>query len=390
MLTLPKRKSIFMSLIGTNVQQPTGFKAFIPASFPPKELLHVNQAMQVKHSEAMITLGRLDGISRLLPNKDFFILMFIRKDAASSSQIEGTNASLDESIEAQTIERPNDLPDDVSDILHYINALNLGIKRLGDLPLSLRLILEIHKELMTDGRRTQHAYPGEFRRTQNWIGGTSPANARFVPPPVHEMNRALDELEKFIYDDTPVLPLIKAGLLHSQFETIHPFTDGNGRTGRMMVTLYLTQTKRLSVPVLYLSSFFKKHQDRYYEVLNSYHSDTGSPNDWLDFFLDGIIETAESAIESCHKITKLRLDDLAKVQSLGKSSAESTVTMLQHLYSLPIVGLAEVMNWTGYSKQGAYNVIDRLVKLDILSPRGNKDYAQKYEYKRYLDIFKED
>jgi Fic family protein len=379
-----------MSLIGTNVQQPAGFKAFIPATFPSSALLQVDQNMQVKHSEAMITLGRLDGISRLLPNKDFFILMFIRKDAASSSQIEGTNASLDESIEAQTIERPTGLPDDVSDILHYIDALNHGIKRLSDLPLSLRLLLEIHKELMTDARRTQHAFPGEFRRTQNWIGGTSPANARFVPPPVHEMNRALDELEKFIYDEAPVLPLIKAGLLHSQFETIHPFTDGNGRTGRMMVTLYLTQTGRLEIPVLYLSSFFKKHQDRYYEVLNSYHSESGSPSEWLDFFLDGVIETAESAITTCHKITELRLEDLAKVQSLGKSSAESTVKMLQQLYSLPIVGLAEVMNWTGYSKQGAYNVIERLMGLGILSPRGNKGYAQKYEYKRYLDIFTEE
>jgi cell filamentation protein, protein adenylyltransferase len=379
-----------MSLVGTNVQQPTGFKAFIPAPFPPSALLQIDQNMQVKHSEAMITLGRLDGISRLLPNKDFFILMFIRKDAASSSQIEGTNASLDESIEAQTIERPTDLPDDVSDILHYIDALNHGIKRLSDLPLSLRLLLEVHKELMTDARKTQHAFPGEFRRTQNWIGGTSPGNARFVPPPVHEMNRALDELEKFIYDEAPVLPLIKAGLLHSQFETIHPFTDGNGRTGRMMVTLYLTQTGRLEIPVLYLSSFFKKHQDRYYEVLNSYHSDSGSPSEWLDFFLDGVIETAESAIATCHKITELRLEDLAKVQSLGKSSAESTVKMLQNLYSLPIIGLAEVMNWTGYSKQGAYNVIERLVGLGILSPRGSKDYAQKYGYKRYLDIFTED
>ncbi len=379
-----------MSLIGTNVQQSQGFKAFIPAAFPPPTLLEIDQRMQVKHSEAMITLGRLDGISRLLPNKDFFILMFIRKDAASSSQIEGTNASLDESIEAQTIERPNDLPDDVNDILHYINALNYGIKRLSDLPLSLRLLLEIHKELMTDARTTQHAYPGEFRQTQNWIGGTSPANARFVPPPVYEMKRALDEFEKFIYDKTPVLPLIKAGLLHSQFETIHPFTDGNGRTGRMMVTLYLTQTGRLEIPVLYLSSFFKKHQDRYYEVLNSYHSEAGSPSEWLDFFLDGIIETAESAIATCHKITDLRLEDMAKVQSLGKSAAASTVKMLQHLYYLPIVGLAEVMKWTGYSKQGAYNVIERLIQLEILSPRGNKEYAQKYEYKRYLDIFKGD
>lgn len=379
-----------MSLIGNNVQQLEGFKAFVPSSFPPDELLKLDQSLQIKHSEAMISLGRLDGISRLLPDKDFFILMFIRKDAASSSQIEGTNASLDESIEAQAIERPTDLPDDVSDILHYIDALNHGIKRLSDLPLSLRLIKEIHKELMTGARSTQHSYPGEFRRTQNWIGGTSPANARFVPPPVHEMNRSLDELEKFIYSDELILPLIRAGLLHAQFETIHPFTDGNGRTGRMMVTLYLTQTKRLEIPVLYLSSYFKKHQDRYYEVLHSYHSENGSPNEWLDFFLDGVIETAESAIETCSKITDLRLEDMAKVQSLGKGSAESTVKMLKNLYSLPIVGLAEVMQWTGYSKQGAYNVIERLIALDILTPRGNKDYAQKYEYRKYLDIFKSD
>lgn len=377
-----------MSLIGNNVSQPEGFKAFTPFPFPIQELLEVGQEMQIKHSEAIETLGRLDGISRLLPDKDFFILMFIRKDAASSSQIEGTNASMDESIEAETIEPPLDLPDDVDDILHYIDALNYGIKRLSELPLSLRLLKEIHRELMTGARSTQHSYPGEFRRTQNWIGGTNPSNARFVPPPVHEMNRALGELENFIYSDRPVLPLIKAGLLHSQFETIHPFTDGNGRTGRMMVTLYLTQTGRLNIPVLYLSDYFKKHQDRYYEVLNSYHSDTGNPNEWLDFFLDGVVETAISAIKTCEQITNLRLEDMVKVQSLGKGSAQSTVKMLQNLYSLPIVGIGEVMKWTGYSKQGAYNVIQRLIELDILEPRGDKDYGQKYQYTRYLNLFR--
>lgn len=379
-----------MSLIGINVQRPAGFKAFIPASFPPDELLQINQSLQIKHSEAMLALGKLDGVTQLLPDKDFFILMFIRKDAASSSQIEGTNATMMEAIEAETVERSSDLPDDVDDILHYIDALNLGIKRLSELNLSLRLIKETHKELMTGARTTHFSYPGEFRRSQNWIGGTSPANARFVPPPVSDMNRALDELEKFIYADTPILPLVRAGLLHSQFETIHPFNDGNGRTGRMMVTLYLTQSGLLEVPVLYLSSFFKKHQDRYYEVLNSYHADNGSPEEWIDFFLEGIIETAKSATNSCKSITELRLEDMAKVHKLGKNAAESTIKMLQNLYSLPVVGLAEVMEWTGYSKQGAYNVIERLIELDILVPRGKKDYAQKYEYKRYLDIFRDD
>lgn len=379
-----------MALIGLNVQQPQGYKAFVPASFPPAELLSVNQGLQMKHSEAMLALGKLDGITQLLPDKDFFILMFVRKDAASSSQIEGTNATMMEAIEAETAERPSELPDDVDDILHYIYALNHGIKRLSELPLSLRLLREIHSELMTGARSTHFSYPGEFRRSQNWIGGTSPANARFVPPPVHEMNRALDELEKFIYSDAQVLPLIKVALLHSQFETIHPFSDGNGRTGRMFVTLYLTQTKMLEVPILYLSSFFKKHQDRYYEVLNSYHSDVGDPTEWLDFFLEGVMQTATSATQACQKITELRLRDMEKANSLGKSAAESTLKMLQRLYSLPVVGLAEVMSWTGYSKQGAYNVIERLVDLGILLPRARKDYGQKYEYKQYLDIFREE
>lgn len=342
----------------------------------------------MKHSAAMLALGKLDGVTRLLPDKDFFILMFIRKDAASSSQIEGTNATMMEAIEAETAERSTDLPDDVDDILHYISALNHGIERLSDLPIGTRLIKETHKHLMTGARTTHYSKPGEFRTSQNWISGTSPANAKFVPPPVYEMGGAISDLEKFINADVQVLPLIKVGLIHAQFETIHPFTDGNGRTGRMLVTLYLTQSKLLELPVLYLSSFFKEHQERYYEVLRSYHSDRGNPNEWLDFFLEGVEATANSAIEVCQKITELRLKDMQKANKLGKSSAESTLKMLQNLYSLPVVGLAEVMNWTGYSKQGAYNVIDRLIKLGILVPRGSREYAQKYEYKEYLDIFR--
>lgn len=379
-----------MSVIGKNVQQPKGYKAFIPNPFPPKGLLRVNQDLQMKHSDALITLGKLDGITQLLPDKDFFILMFIRKDAASSSQIEGTNATMMEAIEAETAEKSNELPDDVDDIIHYVDALDHGIKRLEELPISLRLIKELHKELMVEARTTHHPYPGEFRTSQNWISGTKPSNARFVPPPPHEINRSLSDLEKFIHSDTSVLPLIKAGLIHSQFETIHPFSDGNGRTGRMLVTLYLTQSKLLELPILYLSSFFKQNQDAYYEALHAYHSDNGSPDVWLDFFLEGVATTAQSAIHTCQNITKLRLEDMEKANGLGKSAAESTIKMLQRLYSLPVVGIAEVMEWTGYSKQGAYNVIDRLVELDILVPRKQKEYAQKYEYKRYLDIFRED
>lgn len=387
MFTLSKRKSITVSIIGKTIQQPEGYSAFVPNTFPSKKLITASQSLQMNHAEAMLSLGKLDGVTQLLPDKDFFILMFIRKDAASSSQIEGTNATMAQAIEAETEERSNRLPDDVDDILQHIKALNYGIKRLNQLPISLRLIKEIHLELMKEGRSSHPSFPGEFRRSQNWIGGTKPSNARFVPPPVHEMKTALDHLEKFMHSDAAVLPLIKAGLIHAQFETIHPFNDGNGRTGRMLVTLYLTQSKLLDLPVLYLSSFFKEHQEHYYEMLHSYHSEAGDPEQWLSFFLEGIETTAKSAINVCQQITELRLSDMNKANSLGKSAARSTLKILEQLYSQPIVGISEIEKWTGYSRQGAYKVIERLVELGILEPRGKKDYAQKYEYKQYLEIF---
>ena len=379
-----------MGRIGRLVQQPEGFKAFIPYAFPLAEELKLPLVIQKKHAEAMRLIGKLDGITAFLPDINYFLEMFVRRDASSSSQIEGTRATLSDAIEATNVEPGTDRPDDVDDILHYIDALDYGLKRTQDFPFSLRFICELHQKLMTNARTTHNAYPGEFRRTQNWIGGTMPSNARFVPPPVSDMKRSLDDFEKFIHADDNYLPLVKAGMLHAQFETIHPFTDGNGRTGRMIVTMFLWYQKLLEEPVLYLSSYFKSHQDVYYERLNSYHSETGDMFGWLDFFLDGVIEIAQSSIDTCRKITELRERDMCKVQQLGKVAAPKTLDMLKLLYRMPVIGVADVIKETGYSRQGAYNMIERLMKMKILyACDDTAEYGQKYEYRDYLNLFQE-
>ena len=377
--------------IGVYKTQPEGFKAFVLESFPPKDTLVFSPAIQQKHAEAMRLLGKLDGITALLPDRDYFLEMFVRKDASSSSQIEGTQASISDAIEALNIERRNNLPQDVDDILHYIEALNYGLERAKDFPFSLRFIRELHEKLMTGARNTHNPFPGEFRRTQNWIGGTRPDNARFVPPPVREMNQALNDLEKFIHADDEYLPLIKAGLLHAQFETIHPFLDGNGRTGRMLVTMFLWYRRLLEMPVLYLSTYFQKHQETYYEKLNAYHSENGNVGEWVDFFLDGVIDIANSSIETCRKITELRERDMRKAQKLGKATAPKTLDMIRFLYKMPTVGIADVVNQTGYSRPSAYKLIDRLVDMNILYPADENDgYGKKYTYKDYVEVFAED
>ena len=377
--------------IGVYRPQPEGFKAFVLESFPPKDTLVFSSAIQQKHAEAMRLLGKLDGITALLPDRDYFLEMFVRKDASSSSQIEGTQASISDAIEALNIERRNNLPQDVDDILHYIEALNYGLERAKNFPFSLRFIRELHEKLMTGARNTHNPFPGEFRRTQNWIGGTRPDNARFVPPPVREMNQALNDLEKFIHADDEYLPLIKAGLLHAQFETIHPFLDGNGRTGRMLVTMFLWYRRLLEIPVLYLSTYFKEHQEVYYEKLNAYHSENGNVEEWVDFFLDGVIDIANSSIETCRKITELRERDMRKAQKLGKATAPKTLDMIRFLYKMPTVGIADVVNQTGYSRPSAYKLIDRLVDMNILYPADENDgYGKKYTYKDYVEVFAED
>jgi len=227
--------------IGKNIQQTEGFKAFIPNPFPPKAGFNFNSVILKKNDQAARLLGKLDGITKLLPDADFFLLMYLRKDATSSSQIEGTRATMIDAIEADAKININ-VPEDVDDILHYISALNYGIKRVtvDDFPISLRFIKELHGKLMSSARATHFADPGEFRKSQNWIGGIRPNNARFVPPPVSAMQNSLSDLEKFLHADDSTLTIIKAAVIHAQFETIHPFLDGNGRMARVMMNAELS------------------------------------------------------------------------------------------------------------------------------------------------------
>jgi Fic family protein len=373
--------------IGKNIKQREGFVAFVPNPFPPVAGFAFDASILKKNDQATRLLGKLDGITKLLPDANYFLLMYLRKDAAASSQIEGTQATMIDAIEAAAHVSAS-LPKDVDDILHYINALNYGVKRVTEekFPVSLRFIRELHQELMYKARATHFSDPGEFRKSQNWIGGTRPDNARFVPPPVEEMHRSLDDLEKFMHADDTTLTIIKAGLLHSQFETIHPFLDGNGRTGRMLITFYLWQQGFLEKPVLFLSSFFKKHQKLYYERLEDYHS--GRVSEWVEFFLDGVIEIANEAVDTVSKITALREGDMAKVQALGKRASESAVLVLPKLYAQPIVNVALVQKWTSFTYAGAQTVINRFIEMGILAPKDeDKKYGQSYIYKTYTDIF---
>ena len=374
--------------IGRYVQQLEGYKSFIPYDFPPAEITNFDDKIIAKHSKAIRLVGKLDGITELLPDKDWFLTMFVRKDASSSSQIEGTNATMADSIERENIEPASGVSEDVDDILHYIKALNYGVGRLENFPFTIRFIRELHEKLMTGARATQNPYPGELRTTQNWVGGTTIQNAKYIPPTPEEMKRSLSDLEKFIHSNTlETLPLVKAGLLHAQFETIHPFNDGNGRTGRMLVTMFLWHEKLLGMPILYLSDYFKRHQKLYYEKISNYHD--GEVAEWTDFFLDGVIDIADSAILTCEKITKLREKDMMKIQQMNKAASESSMKMLVNLYKMPIVGVADVAKWTGHTRQGAYKDRERLVEVGILTPmkQGENVYAQKWKYAEYLGLF---
>lgn len=373
--------------IGTYKQQPNGFKAFVPKPFPVKEGFAFDAEILRKNNEATRLLGKLDGITKLLPDSDFFLLMYLRKDAASSSQIEGTMATMIDAIEAE-VKLNTNIPEDVDDILHYIRALNYGMKRVvaDDFPLTLRFIRELHEKLMHKARATHFSDPGEFRKSQNWIGGTRPDNARFVPPPIDDMHTALADLENYMHSKDDTLAVIKAGLLHAQFETIHPFLDGNGRTGRMLITFYLWKEKFLEKPVLFLSSYFKKHQQLYYERLFGYHN--GFVAEWVDFFLDGVIEIANEAIDIVGRITILRQDDMDKMHTLGKRAAESAIKVLPRLYGQPVVNVALIQEWTGFTRAGAQTVINRFIDLKILSPKDkDKTYGQSYIYDKYVSLF---
>jgi Fic family protein len=375
--------------LGTFVKQQAGYKAFIPAKFPPKVPIIFEPLTERLHAEAAFSLGKLDGITQLLPDLDFFIFMYVRKEAALSSEIEGTRATMSDSIRAE-IEMTKDIPEDVDRILHYIKAMNYGLKRLETLPLSRRLICEVHKTLLEGTGDAPGKTPGEFRRSQNWIGGATPATARFVPPPVHEMERALNDLELFMHDTSEIPPLIKTALLHAQFETIHPFLDGNGRTGRLLVAFYLCQQGILERPTLYLSEYFKRHRELYFELLEGYHN-RGEVLPWVNFFLEGVADVAKRAVETSRNINELREKDMAKIYALGGRRAKSGMVVLRNLYKLPIVNVGKVEEWIGLSRQSANTLVAEFMRIGVLEQRDRKTkYGRDFEYKDYLRLFVQD
>lgn len=373
--------------IGKNIQQSAGYKSFIPNKFPPKDKLQINDTLAMKHTLAIQSLSRLDGIATNVPDINGFLNMFILKDASSSSQIEGTKASMTDAIQVQSKEQSANIPVDVDDIIHYREALRYGLDnlRVND-PITLKFIRRVHSVLMAGARNTQYAYPGEFRSTQNWIGGAMPSVASFVPPTVPAMHKSLGDLEMFINsDEYEAYPLIKAALIHAQFETIHPFNDGNGRTGRLLITLYLWMTNQITIPVLYLSAHFRKYQDVYYRKLSGYHN--GKIDEWIEFFLDAVKDVSNSAIGVCRSIVELRNRDLSVIAQMSKQPAAVSIKIINALYRNPIVGISDVVDATGLTRASCYKAIGRLVNAGILYPRKNGRYAQKWEYRDYINLF---
>jgi Fic family protein len=303
---------------------PDGYSAFIPAPLPPDPPVAIGPSMQMLLDDANQALGRLDAVSVLLPDPGQFLYSYIRKEAVLSSQIEGTQSSLSDLLLFENEQAPGVPLDDVEETSNYIAAMSHGLERIrsGQLPLSNRLLREVHQLLMSGVRGGDKA-PGEFRRTQNWLGGTRPGNARFVPPPASEVVPAMSDLEKFLHDDPEPTPiLVKAALAHVQFETIHPFLDGNGRVGRLLITLLLCSEKVLQQPLLYLSLYFKQNRDAYYDQLQRVRTE-GAWEDWLEFFLEGVVAVAGSATTTARSIRELIEKDREVIHDLGRGAASA-------------------------------------------------------------------
>lgn len=372
---------------GTYVSQPTGYRAFIPAPLPPVPPIRMEGELQTLLSVADRAIGRLDGSIQTLPNPDLFVFMYVRKEAVLSSQIEGTQSSLQDLLAAEAHILSPDSPKDVDEVVNYVNAMNYGLERLRELPVSVRLIKEIHERLLA-GVRGARLTPGELRRTQNWIGsgGCTLTTATFVPPPPHEVPAALGALESFLHAKNDLPLLIQIGLAHAQFETIHPFLDGNGRVGRLLITFLLCQREILLKPVLYLSHYFKQHRTEYYEHLQAIR-DHGQWEQWLAFFLRGVDSVSREATDTARRILALREDHrLAVTTHLGRSAGNGH-RVLESLYQRPIVSVAEVQALTAITYSAANSLVSRLVKLGILHEATGYKRNRVFRYAPYIAIF---
>ncbi len=370
---------VTIATVGERVQ------AFVPAPLPPRPPIDWTPDLRGKFDQALLALGRLDGVSTLLPDTAIFLYMYIRKEAVLSSMIEGTQSSLSDLLLFELDQEPGVPLDDVREVSNYVAALDHGLRLLvGGLPLSLRLLREIHGVLLAGGRGG-HQTPGEFRRSQNWIGGSRPGNAVFVPPPAVEVPACMGKLELFLHDQPELTPaLLKAALAHVQFETIHPFLDGNGRLGRLLIPLLLWEQGVLRQPLLYLSLYFKTHRQYYYDLLNQVRL-TGDWEVWLDFFAEAVIVTATQAVETARQVLDLANQDRHKVSRLGRAAA-STLQVHQALLAHPLATSGSLVEQLGLTPATVNKALSHLEQLGIVKELTARKRNRVFSYAGYIDI----
>ncbi len=373
---------------GKYVKQPLGYRAFIPNPLPPNPPIKYDGELRSLLSQADRALARLDGVTTVLPNPELFVGMFVKKEALLSSQIEGTQASLEGVLKFEADITPSEDINEIKEVINYIKALNYGIGRLKELPMSNRLIKEIHKILIS-GTRGSNKTPGEFRQTQNWIGpaGANLNEATFVPPPPYLVPALMSDLEKFMHRKDDIPPLVKAALIHAQFETIHPFLDGNGRVGRLLLTFYLYWQGVLTKPLLYLSFYFKKHREEYYNLLMKVRLN-GEFEEWIKFFLKGVVEVSNEATTAAKEIITLK-ESLIKMLIERKIGSGYAVGLVELLFSMPIVTSKDVQNKLGIrSKDTISRLLEKFVKAGIIEEVSGKKRYKKYMFSEYIDIIK--
>lgn len=374
---------------GTYRQQPEGYRAFLPASLPPNPPVAIAGDLQRLLSEADRALGRLDGSVQTLPNPDLFVYMYVRKEAVLSSQIEGTQSSLQDLLAEEAQLADEQRPRDVAEVVNYVRAMNHGLRRLGELPVSVRLIREIHAELL-QGVRGSRLTPGELRRSQNWIGpsGSTIRDATFVPPPPADVPAALGQLEAFLHqqDDLPLL--VKIGLAHSQFETIHPFLDGNGRVGRLLITFLLCERDMLHKPVLYLSHYFRRHRQTYYDRLQAVR-DAGDFEGWLAFFLQGVAEVSIQAALTARRILELREEHRRIITERFGRAAGNGHRLLERLFEQPLLTVNDVRAFLGTTFAGANQIVHRLEQAGVLREITGQARHRRFRYDQYIKLFED-
>lgn len=363
-------------------------RAFVPTPLPPIPALQIDSDLRRRLDEALLALGRLDSVTSLLPDTRLFLYAYVRKEAVLSSQIEGTRSSLSDLLTFEADEAPGVPIDDVTEVSNYVAALDWGMQELRNgLPLSARLLRGIHGHLMCRGRGADKL-PGEFRRSQNWIGGTRPGDAAFVPPAPHELAESISALERFLHDiPEPTSPLIKAALAHVQFETIHPFLDGNGRVGRMLITLLLCADGVLRDPMLYLSLHLKQHRQAYFEHLTSVR-ETGDWEAWLSFFADGVRETAAGAVTTAQRLAVLLANDRARISAIGRK-AGSALRVFDALCEQPVSRIPALARRSGLSIPTVNTAIEQLRQLGIAREITGRRRDRTYSYAEYVRILGE-